>query len=142
MSETVIGIDRVMGIADAIVADKPEGYGYADLIKEVTGENYVEQGCVNWSLFGGTEKVPACIVGQIVAKLGYLDDISAGGAWALSVYTLSGKGVKFTEDAIRALRTMQLMQDGGASWKTSVMAARVNVISDCSNRKILELAAK
>lgn len=132
----IIDSSELLHIFDALVEDKDKDYGYGDVYKSIKGEDWLGIACQNWTYpegerheVGGDlvydgERIPMCIIGQALDKLGVLKHVGRYDSWSGAVGQLAEGNIFFTDDALIAMRTAQSLQDIGASWAVSVFAAR------------------
>lgn len=136
MSEVVTHKDLLM-IFDELLTGKPDGYGYGDVFMEVKGGEWRGGGCQNWtaaledwaalgdaSEYNGV-RIPMCIIGQALNKLDVLKFVGRYETWMGVVKDLAKKNIFFTDEAMTVMLVAQQMQDEGASWAHSVLAARL-----------------
>jgi hypothetical protein len=136
MKDTVriITAEEVTEVLDAIVRDFGPGHGYRDQLVAaghplaLTWRPESAGGCYNFTVHHG-KRVPLCIVGVALDRLGVLNLVEAGHdcAQALDVIRdLSDHGIVVTDRALDLLWTAQRRQDEGKTWQASWSFARHN----------------
>lgn len=134
----VITYKDLLAIFDELLADKPDGYGYGDVFEEIKGFAWTGGGCQNWTAapedwatFEGDPsdydgvRIPMCMIGQVLNKLDVLKFVGRYDTWMGAVAALAKRNIFFTDEAMTVMLVAQQMQDIGASWDHSVLAARL-----------------
>lgn len=114
MNNRRLDYDEAVGILNALVIDKGEGYVYTD---EYTN-------CVNWDANTGE---PRCIVGHVVAAKRWVPVLDVGmlsdfGGCAVETL-VTGLRIDLDRRTLDLLRNVQGDQDQGVPWGRAVEAA-------------------
>jgi hypothetical protein len=120
-------VDHVLEVVREIVAEKPEAsyadvYSQAGLPREQAGSY-----CEYFTYDEDGTRIPLCLVGQVLAKDGYLYDLAEDEDSA-SWMTLSSSGVvaaqHYTAEANSLLNSLQMGQDNNVetSWASLLEA--------------------
>lgn len=125
--------DSVLGAANLIVREK----GYEYFYTPESGWRFDGMSCSNWKRDEYDEKVPDCIVGTILHRLGVplesmLQCVSSG----YLVEALAADGVieKVGQDVKDFLDMAQVLQDTGATWHSAVNGAARHAVALESKR--------
>jgi hypothetical protein len=135
----IIDSSELLDIFENLIEGQDKDYGYGDVYEAINGEKWYGTTCQNWTYPEGVpvevgaegfydgERIPMCIIGQALGKLGMLKHVGRYESWSGTVGQLAEENIFFTDDALIAMRTAQSLQDIGASWAVSVFAARVAI---------------
>lgn len=121
MNEHVYNAAEVLAVLDLIVAEKPEGYTYAD---DPNGREF-EAG-IPWCEYFRKDGCPACIIGHVLHRLSISVPAHQN---ALPFDELCDLNTQidglFTAEAKLILRQVQYKQDAGVQWEEAVRYGRV-----------------
>lgn len=116
--------DDVIAALESVVDKFGPETRYADVFKNVTGVDFDPDGGCEYASPDGQ---PLCIVGQVIAHLGFEFPLTWGGRLANDQarrYLHRHFHGQFSEDAVKALDCAQEAQDAGATWGYALEDAR------------------
>lgn len=105
MSKLKLKLEDAERLVQEVITEKGEDFVYERPESNIT--------CVNWTKDEDNKRVPSCLVGQVLAKIGVLDELPYDQDAADATETCEPY---FEDDAVRYLLEVQRQQDDGARY--------------------------
>jgi hypothetical protein len=115
-------VDHVIEVVRQIIAEHP-GASYADIYEQAgLDRDFAGDACKYYTFDADGARVPLCLVGQVLAKDGYLDEVEdqdEGASWSGMTNSDVAVTQHYTQEASEALNRLQLYQDAdvGKPWE-------------------------
>jgi hypothetical protein len=122
----VYNVAEILAILESVVAERPEGFRYEDAFPKIQMENQAAGQPTTPTCLYFHEGQPACLVGQVLHRIGFGPDAVIEGKPIMELCRLAPaiRGV-LSEDAITMLSRAQAAQDNGGTWQEAADVARL-----------------